>query len=255
MNRIIHFFFNTVRVKIRVKNPYNAIGKAPIALYGIINKSVYHGVKKSMWKKIKGYFITGLLVLFPFVLTTFIITWLFTKIDSILKGVISRFLEGIGLLTFPGVGFISVIFLIILVGVVARNYFGKKILALGDTIVTQIPLINRIYLAIQQISKAFLSEKREVFKKAVLIEYPRKGIYSIVFFTQDTKGEIQEKLPKDVVSVFLPTTPNPTSGFLLFVPKSDIINLSMSIEEALKLVISGGAIIPQKSIYKFDKLE
>ena len=206
-----------------------------------------------MWKKIKRYFITGLLVLFPFVLTVFIITWLFTKIDSILKGVIGNFLERVGLLSFPGVGFISVILIILLVGLIARNYFGKKFIALGDTIVTKIPLINRIYLAIQQISKAFFSEQREVFKKAVLIEYPRKGIYSIVFFTQDTKGEIQQKLPLDVVSVFLPTTPNPTSGFLLFVPKTDIINLSMSVEEALKLVISGGAITPQHKLYPLKK--
>ena len=206
-----------------------------------------------MWKKVKGYFITGLLVLFPFVLTVFIITWLFTKVDSLLKGVIGNFLEKIGLLSFPGVGVISVILIIMIAGIIARNYFGKKLLKLGDTIVTKIPLINRIYAAIQQISKAFFSEKREVFKKAVLIEYPRKGIYSIVFFTQDTRGEIQEKLPSDVVSVFLPTTPNPTSGFLLFVPKTDIIDLSMSVEEALKLVISGGAIVPQDKLQQYDK--
>jgi len=210
-----------------------------------------------MWKKIKGYFLAGLLVLFPFVMTIFIITWLFTKIDSILKGVIGKFLEKIGLLSFPGVGFISVLVIILLAGIIARNYFGKKILAIGDTIVTRIPLINRIYVAIQQISRAFLSEQREVFKKAILIEYPRKGIYSVGFFTQDTRGEIQEKLASDVVSVFLPTTPNPTSGFLLFVPKTDIIDLSLSVEEALKLVISGGAIIPQDKLQqlKLNKIK
>ncbi|MBD3290197.1 DUF502 domain-containing protein [candidate division KSB1 bacterium] len=201
-----------------------------------------------MWKKIKGYFLTGLLVLFPFVMTVFIITWLFSKIDNILQGVVTTFLARFGLIYFPGIGFVSVILIILLVGLIARNYFGKKLLSLGDTIVTRIPLINRVYLAIQQISKAFLSEKRESFKRAVLIEYPRRGIYSIVFITQDTKGETQEKLPEDSVSVFLPTTPNPTSGFLLFVPKKDIIPLKMPVEEALKLVISGGAINPQDSI-------
>lgn len=201
-----------------------------------------------MWKKIKSYFITGLLVLFPFVMTIFIITWLFTKIDNILQGVISKFLARFGLFSFPGIGFISVFLIILLAGIIARNYMGRKIIKIGDRIVTRIPLINRIYLAIQQISKAFLAEQREVFKKAVLIEYPRKGIYSIAFFTQDTKGEPQEKLSKDVVSVFLPTTPNPTSGFLLFIPKNEVIDLDMPIEEALKLVISGGAIIPQKGL-------
>ncbi|MEE4312227.1 MAG: DUF502 domain-containing protein [candidate division KSB1 bacterium] len=201
---------------------------------------------KSIWKKVKGYFLTGLLVLFPFVMTVFIITWLFSKTDSILKGFLSRLMERFGLFAFPGMGLITVMVLIVLVGMIARNYLGRKILTLGDNIVTRIPLINRIYVAIKQISGAFLSEKREVFKKAVLIEYPRKGIYSVAFFTQDTKGEVQEKLqPRDVVSVFLPTTPNPTSGFLLFVTKDEIIDLSMSVEEALKLVISGGAIIPE----------
>jgi len=198
-----------------------------------------------MWKKLKTYFITGLLVLIPLVLTFFIIWKLFIAIDGLLQGFISNMLERVGVpATKYGLGFISVILLILLTGMIARNYFGRKVIKLGEDIFTRIPLINRIYMAIQQISNAFLSEKREVFKKAVLIEYPRKGIYSIGFFTQDTRGEVQDRLNQDVVSVFLPTTPNPTSGFLLFVPKTDVTELDMSIEEALKLVISGGAIVP-----------
>ena len=199
-----------------------------------------------MWKKVRSYFITGLLVLTPLVLTIFIIWKLFLAIDGLLRGVIKNvLLERFGVPnTIYGLGFISVILLILLTGMIARNYFGKKVIKLGEDIMTRIPLINRIYLAIQQIGNAFFSEKREVFKKAVLIEYPRKGIYSIGFFTQDTRGEVQERLDQDVVSVFLPTTPNPTSGFLLFVPKADVTELDMSIEEALKLVISGGAIVP-----------
>ncbi|MBN1153950.1 DUF502 domain-containing protein [candidate division KSB1 bacterium] len=204
-----------------------------------------------MWKKIKIYFLTGLVVLGPFVATMFLISWLFTKIDSLLKGFIGGFLARFGLDPIPGLGFISVILIIVFTGIVARNYVGKKVLAIGDMIVTKIPLINRIYIAIQQISQAFLSEKREVFKEAVLIPYPRQGLYSIAFFTQDTKGEIQKLLDHDVVSVFLPTTPNPTSGFLLFVPKKDVIRLSMSIEDAMKLIISGGAIIPEHTKQAF----
>jgi uncharacterized membrane protein len=207
-----------------------------------------------MWKKIKTYFITGLLVLTPLVLTIFLIWKLFIGIDGLLQGFISNMLERVGVpATKYGLGFISVILLILLTGLIARNYFGRKVIKLGENVLSKIPLISRIYMAIQQISNAFLSEKREVFKKAVLIEYPRKGIYSIGFFTQDTRGEVQERLDRDVVSVFLPTTPNPTSGFLLFVPKSDVTELDISIEEALKLVISGGAIVPS-SKYK-GKLE
>jgi uncharacterized membrane protein len=198
-----------------------------------------------MWKKIKTYFLAGLLILIPLVLTIFIIWKLFIAIDSLLSGFINNVLERIGIpATSIGLGFISVVLLIFLTGMIAKNYFGRKVIKIGENIVTKIPLMNRIYIAIQQISNAFLSEKREVFKKAVLIEYPRKGIYSIGFFTQDTKGEVQDRLTQDVVSVFLPTTPNPTSGFLLFVPKTDVTELEMTIEEALKLVISGGAIVP-----------
>jgi len=199
-----------------------------------------------MWKKAKSYFITGLLVLTPLVLTIFIIWKLFLAIDGLLRGVIKNMLlDRFGVPnTIYGLGFISVILLILLTGMIARNYFGRKVIKLGEDVMTRIPLINRIYLAIQQIGNAFFSEKREVFKRAVLIEYPRKGIYSIGFFTQDTRGEVQERLDRDVVSVFLPTTPNPTSGFLLFVPKADVTELDMTIEEALKLVISGGAIVP-----------
>jgi len=192
-----------------------------------------------MWKKLKSYFITGLLVLTPLVLTIFIIWKLFFAIDGLLQGFISKRFDDQPI---TGLGFLTIILLILLTGFFARNYFGRKILLIGDNLVSKIPIINRIYIAIQQISQAFLSEKSEVFEKAVLIEYPRKGIHSIGFFTQDTKGEVQDRLDKDVVSVFIPTTPNPTSGFLLFVPKEDAQPLDMSVEEAMKLVISGGAI-------------
>ena len=203
-----------------------------------------------MLKKIRTYFLAGLLVLIPLVLTVFIIWKLFIAIDGLLSGFINNMLERIGIpVTSIGLGFISVVLLIFLTGMIAKNYFGRKVIRIGEDIVTKIPLMNRIYLAIKQISNAFFSEKREVLKKAVLIEYPRKGIYSIGFFTQDTKGEVQDRLQQDVVSIFLPTTPNPTSGFLLFVPKTEVAELDMTIEEALKLVISGGAIVPT-STYK-----
>ena len=200
-----------------------------------------------MWKKLKVYFLTGLLVLTPLVLTIFIIWKLFFAIDGLLQGFISNILLAkfeLGGRQLTGLGFITIVLFILLTGFFAKNYFGKRVIQLGNKIVTRSPLINRVYIAIQQISEAFLSENREVFEKAVLIEYPRKGVYSIGFYTQDTKGEVQEKLDKNVVSIFLPTTPNPTSGFLLFVPKTETIDLDMSVEEALKVVISGGAVVP-----------
>ncbi len=200
-----------------------------------------------MWSKIRKTFFAGILVLAPITLSIYILYFLFNFLDSILNEtvtnfIIKRFGEESIITAIPGLGIIFLIALIFITGAIARNYFGRKIIALGDYIVTHIPLLNRIYIAIKEISEAVFSEKRELFKKAVLIEYPRQGCYSIAFFTQDTKGKIQENISEDVVSVIIPTTPNPTSGYLLFVPKKDVQELDMSVEEALKLVISGGSI-------------
>ncbi|MFQ5640860.1 MAG: DUF502 domain-containing protein [bacterium] len=216
-----------------------------------MSESTRRSAKGGIGRRIRGYFLAGLLVLVPAVLTGFIIWKLFLAVDGILRPFAHKYILapfGIELgKQFPGIGFITLTLLILITGAIARNYFGKKIVSLGDNIVDRIPLINRVYGAIKQISHAFFTTKREVFKKAILFEYPRKGIYCIGFYTQDTRGTVQDVLDADVVSIFLPTTPNPTSGFLLFVPKSEIIELDLSIEEALKLVISGGAIVPHNN--------
>ncbi len=197
-------------------------------------------------RRFRNYFVTGMLVLVPISLTVYIINLLFTAIDGILDDYVYAFFP-LGDQKIPGLGFIALVILILAVGAAARNYIGKKVIDVGDRVVTRIPIINRIYATIQQISQAFLGEHREVFKKAVLFEYPRKGIYSIGFYTQDTKGVVQDSLPEDVVSIIVITVPNPTSGFLLFVPKDQITELDLPVEEALKLVISGGSIVPNKS--------
>jgi uncharacterized membrane protein len=209
------------------------------------------GHRRNITKRIRGNFFTGVVVLIPLVLTAFIIWKMFMFLDGILGG-IAHDLIGLDAeyIRVPGVGIISLILITIGTGMVARNYVGRKIVNFGDKIVERIPLINRVYSAIKQISQAFLASKREVFQKAVLFEYPRKGLYSIGFYTQDTRGIVQNSIDHDVVSVFLPTTPNPTSGFLLFVPKSEIKELDLSIEEALKLIISGGAIVPRTNTDK-----
>lgn len=207
--------------------------------------------KANLMGRIRGYFLAGLLVLAPIVLTIYIFYQLFIGIDGLLRQNVSQLLfkalgDEVTGRSIPGIGLLTIVILILLAGMVARNYFGNKLLGLGNQLLARIPIINRIYLTLQQISQAFFSERSEVFKKAVLIEYPRKGIYSIGFITQDTKGPVQNNLSKDVVSIFLPTTPNPTSGYLLFIPKKDIMDLNFSVEEALKLVISGGSIIPKE---------
>lgn len=190
-------------------------------------------------KRLGAYFWTGVVVLSPVMITVYIFAKLFVVIDGILGRILGRFLYPI-----PGLGFVTLIVLIVLTGMLARNVIGRTLIRWGDQMLTRIPLMNRIYIAVQQISQAFLSGKRVIFQRAVLIEYPRKGLYCIGFLTSTVARELKEKTHTETVSVFLPTTPNPTSGFLLFVPREEVVLLDMSIEEALKLVISGGTVTP-----------
>ncbi|MBC7186683.1 MAG: DUF502 domain-containing protein [Calditrichaeota bacterium] len=212
--------------------------------------------RRQPWRKaLRTHFLTGLVVIVPLVLSVFVLYKLFLAIDGLFKGVVGTFLAQrlgltIGGRPIPGLGFVALVLLILLTGVVARNILGRKLIAAGEDFVARVPLLNRVYKTFQQIVQAFVSDKREVFSKVVLVEYPRRGLYSVAFVTQDTRGPVQEALEPDVYSVFLPTTPNPTSGFLLFVPKEETIELGLSVEEALKLVISGGTIsVPDRAAF------
>ena len=202
-----------------------------------------------MVKKLRGYLITGILVITPIALTFYIFWKLFSGLDGILLSTFNNIAILFGLPAYqghiPGLGIIAMGIVTILTGIAVRNYFGHKLFRLGEFMVTKIPLISKIYIALRQIFEAIFAEKREVFKEAVLFQYPRLGMYSIGFITQDTRGEIQDIINDDVYSIFLPTTPNPTSGYLLFIPKKDVTKLTISVEEALKLIISGGAITPE----------
>ena len=146
---------------------------------------------------------------------------------------------------------LAAIFIILtVIGMFARNVIGKRLILFGESILARIPMVNKIYTAVQQISHAFVG--KVIFTRVVLLQYPRKGLYSIGFVTSDTKGEISSEVFKDSINVFLPTTPNPTSGFLLFVSKKDTISLSMSVEDAMKLVISGGAVTPNHNKLSYN---
>jgi uncharacterized membrane protein len=133
-----------------------------------------------------------------------------------------------------------------LLGALTANFFGRQLLVWGERLVDRMPVVRSIYGALKQIFETVISQSNTSFREAALIEYPRRGLYALVFITTSTKGEVLEKAPTDddLVSVFLPTTPNPTSGFLLFVPRKDIYPLEMSIEDAAKLIISAGLVSP-----------
>ena len=207
----------------------------------------------SFAKRMRGYFFTGLLVLVPVILTVIIIYQLFLSIDGILRGVVLTVLRAqfgwdVRASQIPGLGFVTLLLLIFFTGVVARQYFGKKLIENTNRLVNRIPLVKGVYNAMRQISEAFFAENRQVFNRVVLVRFPYKGSYSIGFTVQEHNPLMREVLPGDLISVFLPTTPNPTTGFLLFVPREDLINLDISVEDALKMVISGGTIPPSKAV-------
>ncbi|MFH0883892.1 MAG: DUF502 domain-containing protein [bacterium] len=216
------------------------------------NPSEQVGSTDSLMKRFRTLFLTGLIVLGPIVLTIWIVVHLFLFADNFLGRPIRYVLGNILDIQFfhdqtiYGIGLISLLILILLAGWFARNYLGGKIVNLINRWIKHIPLINKVYSAFLQLSEALLGGQREVFKYAVLIEYPKDDVYSIGFVTQDTRGPAQNAISEDVISVFIPTTPNPTSGYLLFVPKRDVTYVDLSVEEALKLVISGGTIVPKK---------
>jgi len=201
-----------------------------------------------MFKKLKNAFITGMLVLMPLGLTVYILLAGFRFFDNILKRLIHQLLYltmGIELFrdyTIPGIGLMALIALTIVTGVLARVLLFKRFIKLGSELLSRIPVISKLYNILSQISDALFSSKSEVLKFPVLVEYPKKGVYAIAFITKEYPSIMQETLEEDVVAVFLPSTPNPTTGFLLYVPRDSITKLNISAEEAIKIILSGGAV-------------
>ncbi len=195
-----------------------------------------------MIKKVRGNIVAGVIILIPSVTTIYVFAKLFGLIDSILPSLFHSLIPSMPETWPPFVGLLFALLIAYFVGIAAKNYFGRMIIDTGNAIISRIPMLNKIYLGVQQIIDSVAGNKKNLFEKAVLIEYPKKDSYCIGFVTADTTGEIPEKTGSEMVSVFVPTTPNPTSGFLLFIPKADAIGLEMSVETAVKLVMSAGMV-------------
>ncbi len=191
-----------------------------------------------MIKHIRRIFLTGLLVFLPIVVTFSIVGWLFNKIDSLFR----EPLETIFGFPLVGIGFVLTILLIFITGIIASNFFGKKFISWAECIIRKIPIVKTIYIAIKQIIDTVFEDRQKAFKSAVLVQYPSKGIYALGFITSEAPSEIQKKCNEDMKSIFIPTTPNPTSGMLVMIPEKDIIFLDMPVESAIKIIISGGII-------------
>ena len=203
----------------------------------------------SILTKFRRFFLTGLLVTAPIIITIYV-TWLvITFIDIKVANLLPEYLDFRKALTYqvPGIGLLIVIFVITLIGAITPGLIGRNLLKLGEMILFRTPVIRTVYSSIKQILETVMSTNSKSFKEVVLVEYPRKDIWVIAFVTSSVKGEIDNKIKKsDLVSIFVPTTPNPTSGFLLFVEKKDLIYLDMPVEQAVKLVISGGIVTPKQ---------
>lgn len=196
---------------------------------------------------VRNAFFSGLLLLAPLAVTLIVFLWLIEKVGGSVRPLYDQFLPE-PLRTIPflwdvlatGIVFI----LITLLGFVSRYFLGKYILGVGERFLQTIPGVNSVYGSVKQIVQTFSSQNRNIFSKVVLIQFPRLGIYSIGFLTNKGQGEPQAKTTEEVWTIFVPTTPNPTSGFLVMLPKTDIIELEMSVGDGMKMVISGGAVVP-----------
>lgn len=197
-----------------------------------------------MLKHLRSFFFTGLLVLLPVAITLKLVAWGFEKTDQILGNllhqILLRYFNYAG--PIPGLGLIVLVILITLTGIVAKHYLGKKLISIGEKILDRIPILNGIYNTTKQIMESFTNKEKSAFRKVVLIEYPRAGVYSPGFLTGDAPIETVDKTGRRLVNVFVPTSPNPTTGYLVFVPFEDVIMLDMSIEDGFKLLLSAGAI-------------
>ena len=196
-------------------------------------------------KRLRNYFISGLLFWIPLALSVLVIKFFLEVINNIVP---ARFLPESLLnldTNIPGSGIVLVVLIILITGALVTNILGRKIVELWEGILNKIPGFRNIYNALKKISSTVLNTSSESFRKAFLIQYPSKGIWVIAFQSGDYKGEVKNIIGEDVINLFVPTTPNPTSGFFVMMPKKDAYELNMSVEEAFKLVISAGVVTPE----------
>jgi uncharacterized membrane protein len=192
------------------------------------------------------YLIAGLLVWVPLIVTGLIIKFLVDLLDfTILLLPPSWRPEAILGFSVPGTGVMVAIVIVFLTGIVAANIVGRKLFDLGEAIVDRIPLVRSIYSAVKQVMHSLFSNGGQSFRRVLMVQYPRKGLWTLGFQTGVGVGEVQHRTDQNVVTVFIPTTPNPTSGFVIMVPREDAVELDMSVEDGLKFVMSLGVVVPE----------
>jgi uncharacterized membrane protein len=190
--------------------------------------------------------LAGILVVAPVALTLYVVVMLLRWIDALVGALLpERYQQQFDLFYhIPGMGLLIALVFLVLIGAVARSVLGQMLVRMGESILSHIPIMRGLYGAFKQIFQTMFTNTSEAFRKVVLVEFPRREAWTLGFVTGTTMGEAEEKLNKPTVNVFVPTTPNPTSGFLLMVPQADLVPLDMTVEQGIKMVVSGGIITP-----------
>ena len=201
---------------------------------------------KKLQRRIRNVFITGLLITLPIALTYFILQFLFRNLDA-LSPVFTKVLIDMGApipegYRIPALGLVITLLIVLAVGWFTTNFFGKRFIHIGETIVEKIPFVRKIYKGSKQVVQSIANADTSAFRKVVLLEFPRRGMLAIGFVTGSPHGEVQDLTKKNVLNVFVPTMPNPTSGFLIFAPPEELTEVNMSIEDGIKYVVSGGIV-------------
>ena len=205
-----------------------------------------------MITRIRKSFFSGLVLLAPIGITLFVFNWLVVRIGGSAKGPLLQFVpetlisnEGFGSVARNMLATLIVLLAITLLGFLSRYFVAKYLWSLGERFLRNVPIINTVYTSVKQIIDTFTADNRAVFQQVALVEFPKQGCYAIGFLTGTTKGEIQVKTERNLKNIFIPTTPNPTSGYLVMIPEEDIKILDMTVGQGMKLIISGGAVAPE----------
>jgi uncharacterized membrane protein len=191
------------------------------------------------------YLIAGILVWLPLGVTVLVVRFVVTLMDQSLLLLPQEYRpEALLGFSIPGLGVVLSILAILVTGILAANFFGRRLLAFSESLLSRIPLVRSVYAGVKQVAETVFSPTGQSFRKVLLVEYPRRGMWTLAFQTGTDVGEAQAKTGEDVVNVYVPTTPNPTSGFFIMVPRRDVVELNMSVDEGLKMIISMGVVVP-----------
>ena len=204
-----------------------------------------------MMAAIRRWLLAGLLVLVPLIITVWVLNWIVGTLDQTLQILPANWQPDLLLgIHIPGFGVVLALLIVLVIGAVASNFMGRRLVSWWDSLLGRIPIVRSIYSSVKQVSDTLFSENGNAFRKAVLVQWPRPGVWTIAFQTGTPGGDVLNHLPDDYLSVYVPTTPNPTGGYFVMLKRSDCIELDMTVDEALTYVISMGVVVPASSAPK-----